>query len=136
VNRTHAVDRIANHPPRSRHTRRLSHHAAQAVLRRTALDADSNPHACGTVARMADVPESVVVRAGVKAAALEGTTARRSSQPPAREKEEERLAPERADDRRRRGGGGAAGDRLQHRSRHREKLAVLAPCGSLYPPLT
>jgi hypothetical protein len=85
---------------------------------------------------MADVPESMVVRAGVKAAALEGTTARRSSQPPAREKEEERLAPERADDRRRRGGGGAAGDRLQHRSRHREKLAVLAPCGSLYPPLT
>ena len=93
MNRTHAVDRIANHPPRSRHTRRLSHHAAQAVLRRTALDADSNPHACGTVARMADVPESVVVRAGVKAAALEGTTARRCSQPPAREEGWRRCEP-------------------------------------------
>lgn len=93
MNRTHAVDRIANHPPRSRHTRRLSHHAAQAVLRRTALDADSNPHACGTVARMADVPESVVVRAGVKAAALEATTARRCSQPPAREEGWRRCEP-------------------------------------------
>jgi hypothetical protein len=42
---------------------------------------------------MADVPESVVVRAGVKAAALEGTTARRCSQPPAREEGWRRCEP-------------------------------------------